>query len=385
MPTESREFDVVLLGATGFTGGLIADYLAAHSTSALSVALAGRNPAKLDAVRTRTGADLGLVTVDATDGAALRDLTARCRVLITTVGPYVAHGDQVVGACADTGTDYLDLTGEPEFADLVYLKYHARAEATGARLLHACGFDSVPHDLGAQFTVDQLPEGVPLTVRGYVRMHGTFSGGTAASALDIMARWRQGRTTHEIRRQVEPEPEGRRVTIDTGRVGRDASTGWWVVPLPTIDPLIVAQSARQLPRYGPDFTYSHYLAADTPLATAATLGGIGALAAAAQIPVARRALARLRPPGSGPTPAQREKAWFRVRFVGEGGGTSVVTEVAGGDPGYTETSAMISEAALCLAVDDLPVTAGQLTTASALGPALRTRLQAAGISFTVLS
>ena len=384
MPTESREFDIVLLGATGFTGGLIADYLAAHSTTAVTVALAGRNPSKLDAVRARTGADLAVVTVDATDGRALRDLTSRCRVLITTVGPYLVHGEEVVAACADTGTDYLDLTGEPEFADLTYLLHHARAEATGARLLHACGFDSVPHDLGTQFTVDQLPEGVPLTVRGYVRMQGTFSGGTAASALEIMARRREARTTHDIRRQVESEPEGRTVTVATGRVGHDASTGWWVIPLPTIDPLVVAQSARQLPRYGPHFTYSHFLAADGPLVTAATLGGIGALAAAAQIPAARRALARLRPSGSGPTPAQRDRAWFTVRFVGEGGGAAVVTEVAGGDPGYTETSAMISEAALCLAVDDLPVTAGQVTTASALGPALRTRLQAAGISFTVL-
>ena len=275
----------------------------------MSVALAGRNPAKLDAVRTRTGADLGLVTVDATDGAALRDLTARCRVLDHHRRALPGRtATRWSAACADTGTDYLDLTGEPEFADLVYLKHHARAEATGARLLHACGFDSVPHDLGAQFTVDQLPEGVPLTVRGYVRMHGTFSGGTAASALEIMARWREGRTTHEIRRQVEPEPEGRSVTVATGRVGRDASTGWWVIPLPTIDPLVVAQSARQLPRYGPDFTYSHFLASDSPLATAATLGGIGALAAAAQIPrhagpwpgCGPRAAARRRPSGTRP-------------------------------------------------------------------------------------
>jgi short subunit dehydrogenase-like uncharacterized protein len=384
MPSESREFDIALLGATGFTGGLVADYLAAHATSAVTVALAGRNPAKLDAVRLRTGADLSMVTVDATDAGALRDLTSRSRVLVTTVGPYLVHGDRVVAACADTGTDYLDLTGEPEFVDLTYLKHHARAEVTGARLLHACGFDSVPHDLGVQFTVDQLPEGVPLTVRGYVRMHGTVSGGTAASALEILARWREGRTTQGIRRQVEPEPEGRTVTVAAGRVGRDASTGWWVIPLPTIDPLIVAQSARQLPRYGPDFTYSHFLATDSALAAAATLGGIGALAAAAQVPAARRMLTRLRPPGSGPTRAQRDRAWFTVRFVAEGDGTTVVTEVAGGDPGYTETSAMLSEAALCLAVDDLPVTAGQVTTASALGPALRTRLQAAGISFTVL-
>lgn len=384
MPTESRTFDIVLLGATGFTGGLIADYLAANAPSALTMAVAGRSPAKLDEVVARSGGRFDSITVDATDPIGLRAMTSRCRVLITTVGPYILHGDPVVAACADTGTDYLDLTGEPEFADLTYLKHHERAAATGARLIHACGFDSVPHDLGAQFTVDQLPEGVPITVRGYLKMQGTFSGGTAASALEIMSRMRQGRTTHDIRRQVEPEPEGRKVTVVTGKVGRDASTGWWVVPMPTIDPLIVAQSARQLPRYGPDFTYSHFMATASAVATAATLGGIGALFTAAQVPPVRRALARLRPSGSGPTPEQREKAWFRVRFVGEGDGCTVTTEVAGGDPGYSETSKMIGEAALCLAIDDLPETAGQVTTASAMGPALRTRLQEAGITFTAI-
>ena len=384
MPSESRAIDIVLLGATGFTGGLIAEYLAASAPPTVTVAVAGRSPAKLDDVVARTGGRFEALVVDATDPTGLRDLTARSRVLITTVGPYILHGDAVVAACADTGTDYLDLTGEPEFADLTYLRHHARAVATGARLIHACGFDSVPHDLGAQFTVDQLPDGVPLSVRGYVRMKGTFSGGTAASALEIMGRMRRGRTTHDIRLRVEPELVDRRVTVATGRVGRDTATGWWVVPMPTIDPLIVAESARLLPGYGPDFTYAHFMATDGPLATAAAIGGIGALFAAAQIPTARRALARLRPSGSGPTPAQRQQAWFRVRFVGEGGGTRVVTEVAGGDPGYTETAKMIGEAALCLALDDLPSTAGQVTTASAMGPALRSRLEAAGITFTVL-
>ena len=384
MPTESRTFDIVLLGATGFTGGLIADYLAANAPSAVTMAVAGRNQAKLNQLVTRTGGRFDAITVDATDPIGLRTMTGRCRVLITTVGPYILHGDPVVAACADTGTDYLDLTGEPEFADLTYLKHHERAAATGARLIHACGFDSVPHDLGTQFTVDHLPEGVPITVRGYAKMKGTFSGGTAASALEIMSRMRQGRTTHAIRRQVELEPVGRKVNVVTGNVGRDASTGWWVVPMPTIDPLIVAESARQLPSYGPDFTYSHFMATDGAVATVATLGGIGALFAAAQIPPVRRVLARLRPPGSGPTPEQRGKAWFRVRFVGEGGGRTITTEVAGGDPGYSETSKMISEAALCLATDDLPETAGQVTTASAMGPALRSRLQAAGITFSVL-
>jgi len=384
MPTESRDLDIVLLGATGFTGGLIAAYLAEHAPSAVRIGLAGRNRDKLAGVAARTGADCELITLDATDGAALRTLTARTRVLITTVGPYLVHGGPVVAACADTGTDYLDLTGEPEFADLTYLKHHARAVATGARLVHACGFDSVPHDLGAQFTVDHLPEGVPVSVRGYVRMQGTFSGGTAASALEVMGRMRQGRAVQDIRRQVEPEPEGRSVTIDTGRVGRDPDTGWWVAPMPTIDPLIVAESARQLPRYGPDFHYSHNWAGDSPVALAGLLGGVGALVAAAQVPAARRALRRLRPSGSGPSAEQRQAAWFAVRFVGDGGGSRVVTEVAGGDPGYTETAKMISEAALSLALDDLPATAGQVTTASALGPALRTRLEAAGMTFTVL-
>ena len=384
MPSDPRDFDIVLLGATGFTGGLIADYLAAQAPSSVRMALAGRSLTKLEAVRARTGAALALIEVDATDAAALRALTARCRVLITTVGPYILHGDLVVAACADTGTDYLDLTGEPEFADLTYLKHHARAAQTGARLIHACGFDSIPHDLGTQFTVDQLPEGVPISVRGFVRMKGTFSGGTAASALEIMGRMRQGKTTHDIRRQIEPEPVGRTVRGVTGKVSKDADTGWWVAPMPTIDPLIVAESARQLDRYGPDFSYSHSLAVDSPVALAGMAAGVGALAAAAQVPAARRALTRLRPSGSGPTQAQRDAAWFAVRFIGEGGGKRVVTEVAGGDAGYTETAKMISEAALCLALDDLPVTAGQVTTASAMGPALRTRLQAAGITFTVL-
>jgi len=384
MPTESRDFDIALLGATGFTGGLIAEYLAGAAPATTAMAVAGRSPVKLDAVVSRTAGRFEPVIVDATDPVGLRALTARCRVLITTVGPYIVHGETVVAACADTGTDYLDLTGEPEFADLTYLRHQARAVATGARLIHACGFDSVPHDLGAQFTVDHLPEGEPMTVRGYVRMQGTFSGGTAASALEIMGRLRQGRATQAIRREVEPEPEGRKVTVATARIGRDAATGWWVVPMPTIDPLIVAQSARQLPRYGPDFTYSHVMASDGPLAAAAMLGGVGALVVAAQFAPARHALARLRPSGNGPTAAQREKAWFNVRFVGEGGGTRVVTEVAGGDPGYTETAKMIGQAALSLAVDVLDPTSGQVTTASALGPALRNRLQAAGISFTVL-
>jgi short subunit dehydrogenase-like uncharacterized protein len=381
---QEREFDVVLLGATGFAGGLIADYLTSHAPPATRLALAGRNRGKLEAVGGRLRTDVPLMTVDASDPKAMAALAERTRVLITTVGPYILHGAPVLAACAEAGTDYLDLTGEPQFVDLTYLRHHARAVQTGARLVHACGFDSIPHDLGAQFTVDQLPQDVPLTVRGYVRMSGTFSGGTFASALEVMGRLRSTRATHDLRGDLEPAPTGRTAAVVPGRVGRNRDTGWWVVPMPTIDPQIVAASARLLPRYGPDFSYSHFLASPNPLVAVAVIGGAGAIMAAAQIPPARRALGRLRPPGSGPSPAQRERSWFRVRFFGQGAGTSVVTEVAGGDPGYTETAKMISEAALCLAFDDLAQTSGQTTTAASMGSALRSRLVAAGITFSVV-
>ncbi len=381
---SDRDYDIALLGATGFTGGLIARYLAEHAPPTTRLALAGRNPARLESVAASLARPVGIVRVDAGDPAGLASLAGSTRVLVTTVGPYLDTGEPVVAACAAAGTDYLDLTGEPEFLDLMYLKHHATAVHSGARLVHACGFDSMPHDLGAQFTVDQLPEGVPLTVRAAVRVNGTISGGTAASALGIMARLRQGNAVHAVRTQVEPALTDRQVRSIPGRVHKDPDSSRWLLPMPTIDPLIVAASARALPRYGPDFTYCHQLAAGGPARTAATMAGVGVLFGLAHLPPARRALLRLRPAGSGPTEAQRAAAWFSVRFVGEGGGERVVTEVAGGDPGYTETSKMISEAALSLVHDELPPTSGQVTTAVALGRALRLRLQRAGIVFRVL-
>jgi short subunit dehydrogenase-like uncharacterized protein len=154
--------------------------------------------------------------------------------------------------------------------------------------------------------------------------------------------------------------------------------------MPTIDPQVVLRSARALERYGPDFSYGHYLAIKRLPVAAGLVGGIAGTFALAQIPPARKFLVGRRPPGQGPTVEQRQKGWFKVRFVGEGGGSRVVTEVAGGDPGYGETSKMLAESALCLAHDDLPQTAGQVTTAAAMGGPLRERLERRGITFTVL-
>jgi short subunit dehydrogenase-like uncharacterized protein len=382
--SRQRELDIVVLGATGFTGALTAEYLAAHGSGATRWAVAGRSRSKLEALRDRLGVDVQILGADIGDQASLRRLAEASRVVATTVGPYLRYGEPVVAACAAAGTDYVDLTGEPEFVDRMYVRHHATAQRTGARLVHACGFDSVPHDLGVLFTVQQLPQHGPIRVRGYVSASGLPSGGTVDSAVTSFSRYGQAAAAHAERRQTEPGAGGRRVRTVAGRPGYDRDVGAWVLPLPTIDPQIVVRSARALDRYGPDFSYSHFVAVRNPAVAAALTAAMAGAFALAQLPATRRLLLRLGPSGGGPTAEQREQAWFRVRFIGDAGRRRVVTEVAGGDPGYGETSKMLAESALCLANDALPETAGQVTTAVAMGDALRARLERAGITFRVL-
>ena len=383
--TTSRSYDITLLGATGFTGGLAAKYLAANAPADAKLALAGRNRAKLEAVAASLGREVAIIVVDNTDDASVKAMAEATRVVMTTVGPYILHGEPVVRACAEAGTDYVDLTGEPEFVDLMYVKYNATAEKSGARLIHACGFDSIPHDLGAQFTVEQLPEGLPMTVRAYVSANGTFSGGTAASALEAMSRMSESKKAHAARVASEPLPAGRTAKVVAGKPGKSRDTGRWSLPMPTIDPEIVLNSARRIDRFGPDFSYSHNLDSKNFIGTASMAVGIGFIAGMAQVAPVRRWMSNRVPPGTGPSEEKRAASWFKVRFFGEAGSVKVITEVAGGDPGYGETAKMISESALCLAFDELPTTSGQQTTASAMGAALRSRLVAQGITFTVIS
>nr|BFD81559.1 saccharopine dehydrogenase NADP-binding domain-containing protein [Streptomyces sp. Xyl84] len=377
-----RPYDIVLFGATGFVGALTARYLAAHAPEGLRWAVAGRSERRLEELRERLpgGAGAGVLRADAADPASLRELARHTRVLATAVGPYVTHGEELVAACADSGTDYLDLTGEPEFVDLVYVRHDTRARETGARLVHACGFDSVPHDLGVYVTVRELPEGVPLTVDGFVRVDAAFSGGTLASALNQFARPLRLRAAARDRARHEPRLPGRRVSAPVGAPRFAAEAGAWALPLPTLDPQIVARSARALERYGPDFRYRHYAAVRHLPVALGGVAAVGTLAAVAQLPPARRWLSGRLSPGQGPSPERRARSWFSARFVGEGGGRRVRTEVAGGDPGYDETAKMFAESALCLALDELPATAGQVTTAVAMGDALVRRLRDAGIT-----
>jgi short subunit dehydrogenase-like uncharacterized protein len=385
-----REHEIVVYGATGFTGALTAEYLARTAGDGdrpLRWALAGRNRGKLEAVRSRLAAidpglsELPLLSADAGDPDSMRDLAESTEVVISTVGPYIHYGEPPVAACAAAGTDYVDLTGEPEFVDRMWLGYHAQAQRTGARLVHSCGFDSIPYDLGVLYTVGQLPEGLPISIDGFVRIGGTFSGGTYHSAVHIMGRLRQGASVARQRRRLESQPSDRRVRGSAGRPRSVDVAGGWVVPFPSIDPQTVLRSARALDRYGPDFTYGHYIVVGKLPMVGGLIAGAGTVIALAQLPLTRKLLLKLKDPGDGPSAEQREKASFRVRFVASGGGRELVTEVSGGDPGYGETSKMLGESALCLARDDLPVRGGQLTPAVAMGQPLIDRLQRAGITF----
>ena len=385
-----RSYDIVVFGATGYTGGLTAEYLARHAPPTARWALAGRSAVKLEAVRDRLAAingacaKLDLLTADTGDADSLKRVAESTRCVITTVGPYILHGEPLVAACAAAGTDYVDLTGEPEFVDLMWLRYHEQARQSGARIVHCCGFDSIPHDLGAYFTVQQLPENTPITLQGFVRAGGTFSAGTYHSAVNAMGRARLYMKTRKERQAKEERPAGRKIGALKSSVHYDKDLKTWVVPFPTIDPQVVRRSAAADDRYGPDFRYAHFVQVKRLASVAGLIGGVGTLFTLAQLKLTRDWLLSMKTSGEGPTPEQRAKAWFRVRFVGEGGGKRVVTEVTGGDPGYGETSKMLAESALCLAFDDLPKRSGQLTPAAAMGNALIERLQKNGIKFAVV-
>jgi short subunit dehydrogenase-like uncharacterized protein len=373
-PDEPKKWDLTVFGATGFVGRLIAAYLAQHAPAEVRLAIAGRTRAKLETLAAELRRDVGIVVADVDDPSSLARMAAETRVLLTTVGPYVEYGEPVVRACVEQGADYLDLTGEPAFVERIVAAHHEVARARGVLVLPCCGFDSIPTDLGVLWTTRALPRDRSLTIAGYVEGRGGFSGGTLASALGVLA---------------SPPPRKRRSGGSRARprakIHYQRELSRWALPLPTIDPQIARRSARLRGDYGPEFNYEHYIAVPRAWHLGVAVAGAGALVGAAKVGPLRRWLTRARPAGSGPSPEQRAKSWFKVTFVGRAGDQQVITEVSGGDPGYDETARMAGETALCLVLqrDLLEQTGGVSTTAAACGELLIARLRAAGMRFVV--
>ena len=220
--------------------------------------------------------------------------------------------------------------------------------------MHSCGFDSIPYDLGVLYTVGQMPDGVPLKVQGFVRTNGRISGGTFHSAVEILSHVRQAASVARERRKLEGDPVGRAVHGVSGRPHNVPSAGGWVAPFPTIDPQHVLRSARALDSYGPDFTYEHYLVVKRLPMVGALAVGAGLGVALTQLGPTRNLLLKLKDPGEGPTPEQRAKGWFNLRFEARGRRQAARDRGLGRRPGYGETSKMLGESALCLARDELP-------------------------------
>jgi short subunit dehydrogenase-like uncharacterized protein len=391
----ARELDLVLFGATGFTGRLVAEYLATRGP--VRWAIAGRDRDKLASL----GIDVPIIVADALDAAQIGALARRTRAVCTTVGPYRKYGGPLVAACADAGTHYCDLTGEVPWMREMIDAHHARARQTGARIVHACGFDSIPSDLGTWATQQEMirRSGAPATkiTALFGPVKGGFSGGTAASAL-LLA-------------ELSADPAIRRVLADPyaldpdghdrrPRVRSERSIGWNAELRAFTMPFVMADTNTRVVRrshalaglpWGEDFVYREMMSAPgNPRGLARAVGmtgGLAALAFALKRPALRVKLASRAPkPGDGPSPERRAAGYWRARFVAEGDGERLVYQIGDrGDPGYASTARMLGESALCLALDRLDSPGGVLTPSTAMAEALVQRLRAAGLEFEAIS
>ncbi len=396
MPT--REYDLVLLGATGFTGGLVAGYLATHAGRPLKWAIVGRNRDKLDGV-TRAHGGVPVIVADALDAAAMAEVAHRTRVICTTAGPYAKYGTEVVAACAAAGTHYCDLTGEVNFMRAMIDAHDARAKQTGARIVHACGFDSIPSDLGTwaaqQEFVKRFGQPAEHVTALFGESSGGFSGGTVASGLEIARLAGEDRALRKLLANpyaLDPDPNAPRPPAPDVR-----SISWNSDLKLFVAPFVMAETNSRVVRrahalagfpWGADFVYTEAMSAPGNagglIRAVATTGVLAGLAFALKRPALRDQLAKRAPkPGEGPDESTRTHGHWKTRFVAKRGNDMLVY-VAGdsaGDPGYGSTMKMLGESALCLAFDKLDSPGGVTTPSVAMAAPLLERLRAAGLQF----
>lgn len=409
MSTPSH--DLIVFGATSFVGQILARYLAEQygTQGALRWAIAGRSEEKLAALRSSLGIAAGklpLLVADAADEAALRRLCEGTRVVASTVGPYALYGEPLVKACAETGTDYCDLTGEVQWIRRMIRNHEPAAKRSGARIVHCCGFDSIPSDLGVHFLQQQARArlGVPCTaVKMRVRAaRGSFSGGTVASLLNVV---KEASADPALRKELANPysicPDGyapgvRQPNVKSAQY--DADFGAWVAPfvMAAINTRIVQRSnALSKQAYGEDFRYDEAMLMGRGLkGRAAAFGmtaGLGGFMVASALPPTRWALERfvLPAPGEGPSAEEQRKGFFDLRFLGKTAeGSALRTKVTGDrDPGYGSTAKMLGEAAASLALDfaDSGRKGGFWTPATMFGDTLIERLvKHAGLTFDVI-
>jgi short subunit dehydrogenase-like uncharacterized protein len=403
--SDDRPLDVVVFGASGFVGRLIAGRLAEHAPPDVRIGLAGRSRERLAAVRAQLGpraAEWPLIVADSGDPDSLAAMAGGTRVVASTVGPYRHSGLALVDACIAAGTDYADLTGEVLFVH-ESMERHERAAEAGVRIVHSCGFDSIPSDLGVLL----LHEAVRADGAGdlgettlvVTSMKGGFSGGTLASLKGQIDDMKTSGAARKVvadpyalspDRSGDPDGRGER---DLRGVAHDEKLGQWIAPfvMAGFNTRIVRRSnALQDWAYGRGFRYREVAGLGNgklaPVKGAGLAGGIAALAGGLAVKPSRMLLDRVLPaPGEGPSEKARDNGLFRMDIdtTTSTGARYRARVAAKGDPGYAATAVMMSESALCLALDRerLPRRAGVLTPSTAMGSSLVDRLRAAGMTF----
>ncbi|RZU49517.1 short subunit dehydrogenase-like uncharacterized protein [Krasilnikovia cinnamomea] len=407
-PTRVRELDIVVYGATGFVGALTAEHLAAYAPAGTRIGLAGRSERRLAAVRDRLGVDWPLLVADADDTPALERLAATTHVMLTTAGPYAKYGRKLARACAAAGTDYVDLTGEVLFVRDSIDENHELASSTGARIVHSCGFDSIPSDLGVHVLHEQVrADGageLTDTTLVVTRLRGGVSGGTIDSLRHQLDQVRRDRKLRRLAASPYSLSPDRAREPDLGRQHDLVSLrGPEVAPglRGSLAPFVMAPYNTRVVRrsnalrdweYGRRLRYREVMSVGTsrltPVLAAGTKVGLAALVVGLSVPPTRFVLDRVLPkPGEGPDEQTRRTGHFTVDlFTTTTSGARYTARVkAKGDPGYAATALMIGESALALALDrhDLPATpGGVLTPATGIGDALVRRLRAAGMELS---
>jgi len=402
---RAREFDVVLWGATGFTGRLVADYLVQNylgGDTGLRLALAGRNEEQLKRVADEVGApQLPILIGDSFNSDALNTIAAKADVLITTVGPYAKYGAELVAACVRNGTDYCDLTGEIHFIRAMIDAHEEEAKRTGARIVHCCGYDSIPSDLGTLMVQEAFMQRhgrhASEVKMAAGEMKGGMSGGSLASTFNTVEGLKENPSVRKLFGDPYAlNPKGVRGPDrrDQAGVRFDKDFDMWTGPfvMASINTRIVRRShaLMGLP-WGEGFRYSEVMTTGRGAAglsrAVSVAGGIAAFMAGIAFPITRHLLEkRLPSPGEGPSKEVRDAGFFKTRLIALGDGQAVRGLVADQrDYGYGSTAVMLSEAALCLLFDDaqLPSGGGILTPATAMGMRLVERLRAAGMTFEV--
>lgn len=405
---STEQLDIVVFGATSFVGKILTTYI--HRTYGvgkdLKWGIAGRSESKLQEVKESLGSsgkDLPVLTADASDEGALTDLCGQARVVVSTVGPYALFGETLVRVCAETGTDYCDLTGEVQWIRKMIEKYEDKAKASGARIVHCCGFDSIPSDMGVWYLQQQAEEqfGQPAKdVRMRVKVaKGGLSGGTVASMMNVA---REAGADPKLRKELanpfsicppDHRSSARQPSIKSAEYDKDFDV--WLAPfvMGAINTRVVHRSnALQQARYGKEFTYDEAMMVGKGfkgrLRGYGITGAMGAFFTASALKPTSWLVEKMVPsPGEGPSPEEQEKGFFDLRFIGKTeDGRKLITKVTGDrDPGYGSTGKMLGEAAMCLAFDVADQPGGFWTPASLLDGKLIERLTSkSGLTFELL-